>query len=299
MKKTFKFLLLLKSTACALCLITDGADAQVYTAPTDGVIASYPMDGNADDFSSNQVNGVAIGGITPTTDRFGNVAGALAFNGIDQTIAAPDQNFPRATENFSISLWVNPTGLEPLGSESIRGTSYSHAYAIAGVYGGNDSGISIAVGTNGVAVLEHGDRFLPVVLSYAVSITDWTMVTITVSNNGAPNLYINGSLVRTGLSSGRVKIASVFAGDDYQGIGGGGYGRYAGSIDDLLLYNRALSSTEVTDLYNAQRVEYEVTLTLKSSTNMKDWTPVLTNIVETRNPQEFYKKDISVRIKAP
>jgi hypothetical protein len=273
--------------------------AQLPGSLANGLVGYYELNGNANDSSSNQVNGVAVGGLSPTTDRFGNVAGALAFNGIDQTIAAPDQNFPRATENFSISLWVNPTGLEPLGSESVGGTSYSHAYAIGGVQGGNDSGISLAVGTNGVAILEHGDRFLPVVLSYAVSITDWTMVTITVSNNGAPNLYINGSLVRTGLSSGRVKIASVFAGDDYQGIGGGGYGRYAGAIDDLLLYNRALSSNEVTDLYNAQRVEYEVTLTLKSSTNMKDWTPVLTNVVETYNPQEFYKKDISVRIKTP
>jgi len=255
MNKFFLVPSMLFSTVCALSWMTVGVHAQFLgMPPTPGMLAYYPMDGNADDLSANQVHGVAVGGLTPTIDRFGNIAGALAFNGIDQTVAAPDQNFPRAIANFSLSLWVNPTGAETLGSESVGGTSYSHAYAIAGIQGGVNSGVSLAVGTNGVAVLEHGNAFLPVVLSYAVSITDWTMVTITLSGSGAPNLYINGSLVHVGLDSGRVKIASVFAGDDYQGIGGGGYGRYAGSIDDLLLYDRAFTSIEVNDLYNAQSV---------------------------------------------
>jgi hypothetical protein len=44
---------------------------------------------------------------------------------------------------------------------------------------------------------------------------------------------------------------------------------------------------------------YEVSLILQSSSSLTNWTPVLTNIVETQNPQEFYKNDISVRIKTP
>ena len=44
---------------------------------------------------------------------------------------------------------------------------------------------------------------------------------------------------------------------------------------------------------------YEVSLTLKSSTDMINWTSVLTNVIETQNPLEFYKTDISVQLKEP
>lgn len=65
------------------------------------------------------------------------------------------------------------------------------------------------------------------------------------------------------------------------------------------LYNGDGSWTPNDNILILNKAVYEVSLTLKSSTNMTDWIPVLTNIVETYNPQEFYKNDISVRIKAP
>src|SRR3569832_500341 len=49
-------------------------------APTDGLVAYYPLDGNADDASGNAFNGFAMG-TTPTTDHLGNGGGALQFDG--------------------------------------------------------------------------------------------------------------------------------------------------------------------------------------------------------------------------
>ena len=121
---------------------------------------------------------------------------------------------------------------------------------IGGVHGGDNSGISLAAGTNGISVLEHGNAFLPVVLSYPSSLGNgWVLAALTCSNNQAPVLYVNGNFARTGLNTGRVKTVSAFAGDNYQGIGGGGYGRFNGSVDDVRVYNRVLSATEVQQLY--------------------------------------------------
>jgi hypothetical protein len=46
-------------------------------------------------------------------------------------------------------------------------------------------------------------------------------------------------------------------------------------------------------------IPYEVTLITKSSTNLSSWSSVITNKIETYNPTEFYKTDISVTIKPP
>ena len=199
------------------------ASAQVPTGDlANGLVAYYSLNGNAND-SVGGNNGTPIGDPAATTDRFGNLSGALLFNGINQSIAAADQNFPKISNSFTLSIWVNPTGNESLGTESTYGTSYWHNYLISGIQGGDIAGgICLAVGTNGASVIESGNAFLPVTLSYACSITNWSMITVTCRNNGAESIYINGNYVASGLDSGRIKIASVFAGDSYQGIGGGG-----------------------------------------------------------------------------
>lgn len=229
---------------------TNPNDPQAFNRLSKGLEGYYPLDGNANDESGQSFNGVPVGGLTSSPDRFGVSNSALSFDGINQTIAAssPD-NYVIVNGSFTLSAWVKPSGNETLGSESTSGTSYYHSYLIGGTQGGDKSGICIAVGTNGVSVIESGNGFLPVVLSYASAVTNWTHILITCSNDSAPKLYMNGLYVHTGLSTGRAKMASVFAGDSYQGIGGGGYGRYSGFADDIRLYSRALDEDEIAQLY--------------------------------------------------
>ncbi|MGB2273962.1 MAG: FISUMP domain-containing protein [Flavicella sp.] len=79
--------------------------------PTDGLVAYYPFNGNANDESGNAYHGV-VNGATVSTDRFGNLSKSFFFKG-ESNITIPDSPglniFP-----LTISLWYKLNGL--LGS---------------------------------------------------------------------------------------------------------------------------------------------------------------------------------------
>ena len=101
----------------------------------------------------------------------------------------------------------------------------------------------VSVGTNGISVFEHGPSYLPSLLVYdaPTPITEWTHIAV-VYENRTPRLYVNGVLVRTGLTSGREVSPSKMFGNAY------GYGQYVGRLDDIGIYSRALTDAQVQSL---------------------------------------------------
>jgi hypothetical protein len=76
--------------------------------PTNGLIAWYPFNGNANDESGNGNNGT-VNGATLTSDRFGNVEKAYSFDGSGNNIQLgniPFSSFDNLDgSDFTISLW--------------------------------------------------------------------------------------------------------------------------------------------------------------------------------------------------
>lgn len=73
----------------------------------DGLVAYYPFNGNANDASNNENNGIVYGA-TLTKNRFGNANSAYSFNYVHERIEVQDSqilNFGFA--EFSISAWIN------------------------------------------------------------------------------------------------------------------------------------------------------------------------------------------------
>lgn len=232
------------------------ASAAVFTGDlTNGLVAYYSLNGNANDSSGNGNDGVVIGNLISTNNQLGQSNGAYYFNGSSSIASSGPDNRSIVSNNFTLSFWFQPNCSESLGAETTSGTSYWHSYVIGGVHGGDGSGIQMAAGTNGISVLEQGSGYLPVVLSYANDFGNkWVQATLTVSNNQAPVLYVNGNYAATGLNSGRIKVAAIFAGDNYEGIGGMGYGYFTGSIANVGLWNTAFTPTQVSQLYAIQSV---------------------------------------------
>ena len=73
---------------------------------TNGLVAYYPFNGNADDTSGNGNNGTVIAAVL-TTDRLGNANSAYAFNGSTSLITVPDAPSLRVTNDITVSCWVN------------------------------------------------------------------------------------------------------------------------------------------------------------------------------------------------
>jgi len=75
--------------------------------PTVGLVAHYKFNGNTNDESGNNNNGVSSGGITYSTDAFGNCNSACQFNGSDSFINIPNSvTLQSPNQEITISTWI-------------------------------------------------------------------------------------------------------------------------------------------------------------------------------------------------
>jgi len=212
-----------------------------------GLAAYYPFNGNANDESGNGRH-LNVYGPSLTHDRFGLPHSAYLFPGGTNTLDGwPDSLFV-LTNTFTVSAWFQTDQADPYVAEGTSGMPAYFAkkrYVIFPQHGGSGAaGIGLSAGTNGISIVEHGTSYMPAVLVYSAPIsTNWNHVVVVCSNNGPPILYLNGRYVKTGFSSGRVKHFRAMVG------GHPSYSTFIGNIDDINIYNRALTSNEVWQLY--------------------------------------------------
>jgi hypothetical protein len=76
---------------------------------SDGLVAYYPFNGNANDASGNGNNGIVVGA-TLTADRFGNPNSAYSFNGTSDYIRVPNSSSLQLTNDFTLTAWINCQG---------------------------------------------------------------------------------------------------------------------------------------------------------------------------------------------
>lgn len=155
------------------------------------------------------------------------------------------------SNNFTIESWVRPTATHQIDLETtsgINGTS-GKRFMLWPTWRGTDGGIGISVGTNGVSVYDHGNNFIPALLAWSGTISGWTHIAVVI-NNKQPFLYVNGVLVKTGLTSPRLNVWPSLGevgqyGPLVGGIGGGTYGFYQGDIDEFRIWNSVRSSAQI------------------------------------------------------
>lgn len=224
---------------------------------TNGLVAYYPFNGNANDESGNGRNGVFYNAPSLTADRHSIPNSAYSFNGTNTLIHAAATPINNVVNNFTMTAWFNPR--RPAGN--VR-TSIIHASHGAAVWGDNSVGAGIIAGIDKVEVWEHSHDYNPIVLSTVGSFANWNMVCLVYSNK-VPILYVNGQLRGTGNPSPRFgvrpSLGHVFDVQPYgdQIAGFGGVWResqqagdvFDGKVDDIRIYNRALSGFEVAQLY--------------------------------------------------
>jgi hypothetical protein len=147
-----------------------------------------------------------------------------------------------------MEFWAFPSATRPTTIEAVSGMTGAgqQRYAIGPEYRGivGLANIGVSVGTNGVSVFEHGPSYAPSPLVYNATIAGWTHIAV-VYENRTPRLYLNGVLVRIGLQSSQSVSPSKMFGDYF------GYGAYKGLLDDIGLYDRALSSADVAAIFAA------------------------------------------------
>jgi len=224
------------------------APAQTCVTPPPGRVYWLAADGDVDD-RAHFYNGTA-GGDVPFVP--GKVGEAVRFDSDEDFIATDvTDGEQKALENtFTWELWARPTEATPDCPEGAEGNCSGSAqrFAIFPLHGdfNDDAGVGLVIGTNAICVSEHAGFHLPCLLRYDTTITDWVHIAV-VMEDRTPRLYVNGTLVRTGVQSARTHAYA-----SWNTIGSGrGLGRFRGDLDEVSLYDRALTDAEILGIFAA------------------------------------------------
>jgi Concanavalin A-like lectin/glucanases superfamily len=226
---------------CFLIVFVLLQSAQAQINLNQGLIGCYSFSGNAQDSSGGNYHG-NITGASLTTDRYGRLNHAYEFNG-QNYIEIPANQLKNNTYTFS--LWAFPTIAPQIGETfrllSIGGTGGDQNIDLSNQYfgftGWDGGGYDIpnntvtAVTTGSLPVL---NKWYHIVITREVSIVKLYVdgQLIAAQNNNKPPFW--GNAPTKAIIGGR-SVLNQF---------------YRGKIDDIALYNRVLSDTEVGVLYN-------------------------------------------------
>jgi hypothetical protein len=116
----------------------------------------------------------------------------------------------KITNTFTIAVWAKPdTDLRLMPRESAAGRidETGKNYVVPApegdtLYGEGHAAAGIAVGRNGVYVVERSSTSAPAVLVWNGPVSGWTHLAV-VYRGGTPRLYLNGKFVREGVVSGQ------------------------------------------------------------------------------------------------
>jgi hypothetical protein len=244
MKKIYLLLSL-----CLLNLFTDAQTIPSYV-PTNGLVGWWPFNGNANDESGNGNNGT-VNGATLTTDRNGNVNSAYYFDGVNDFIQISNNPSLEPSNSITIAAWVfietNPSDNFPaiISKEAGIYPGYVSYALICGNAGYNQLGDpGMLVTTNTVGYHWTG-------VTGASLLNQWVFVT-GVYNGSYMNIYHNGNLATSIPVSGTIQyqnylltIARSMANSTSV------FSYFNGKIDDIAIFNRALTQQEITALYQA------------------------------------------------
>lgn len=309
-----------QSTMLLLILLAMASWQCMGEAPTNGLVSYYPFNGNANDVVGTN-NGTPVGA-TLTTDRFGNPNSAYAFDG-NSYIQTPQYGLLNGASNATISAWVMVGGEGQLvaagddrpGDDPISmrlGVQYASQVNFQDVAAGNASANDI------------GQTNFPYILPLLTS-NAWHQIIVmldTTSNpQGVFSMYVDGKicLVQVGAEDGVSAFTNISydIGMPFQIGAIDGEQPWMGKIDEVRIYQRALSTNEIQELYqdgspqpqftgaaqalrlNTSNLVVGASYQIQSSANLTNWSnyglpfiAVSTNspqYVDATNSQGFFR----------
>ncbi len=215
------------------------------TTLNNGLVAYYPFNGNANDESGNGNNGV-VNGATLTTDRFGNSGKAYSFDGVNDYITS-NTSFLDVSLSHSISIWWKSTDSTKInqtlfntGPHTLENCAFHYITTNPNppynlVFGlGNGQGGWIVGGE---------------INTTPPTSQQWHHFVWRKENPFVWSFYFDGLQIYSFTSSSNVGsiLANIRFGAENNGFPGGG-ANFNGYLDDIRIYNRALTQAEISYL---------------------------------------------------
>lgn len=212
--------------------------------PTDGLVAFYPFNGNANDVSGNGNHGT-VNGATLTTDRYNNADNAYVFD--NSNIEIPHQFYSNGWNDYTITLWFL-TSDKTVSSQAIlntiphdgEGLNFNHPHHINVFSHYKSSDLNI----------DNWDIWSGNEFSINVENNIWYMISI-VKHNDEYKYYINNQLISTSINalSAQNQLTGFTIGSITQE--NNNQENLLGKLDDIGFWNKALSQEEMQNLYTS------------------------------------------------
>jgi hypothetical protein len=244
------------------------AQTQLTGSLTNGLVAYYPLNGNANDISGNGNNGTPSN-ITYSTNRFGVTNGAAYFG----------YQSGATWLNFGSMGNVSCPGLNSLKNYPITYSVWINLNAYQSWLGGAGNGVMTIVGREGSGYLP--DAALSIYTqqnpsiksqltylgsnwnstSFSPDLNQWYNIAFTITDQGKQTFYVNGvNVYQTNDATGLVcssDIPFMIGASSSYGSPNANRVPFNGLISDVEVWNRALSSNEITNLYALESTQDE------------------------------------------
>jgi hypothetical protein len=227
-----------KCLLCSAMCFALASGLQAQDPLTNGLVAYYPFNGNANDESGNGRHGV-VQGATLGADRFGRPSNAYHFNDIDSGIRIGQSP---VTGTLTISAWVFKEGDSSTHDQIVCVTNTGGVYL--NIYPIQNPSIS--------GHIDFGANYFPSDRYFSpnpIPSNIWVQIVATYDGQRV-KLYQDRMLVQDAARTGNFTSGTMYIGRD----GGEVTPKdvFRGLIDDVRIYNRALSTNEVTQLYSVE-----------------------------------------------
>jgi hypothetical protein len=223
-----------------VCVLFSVAAAQTCVQPPTGLVSWWPGDGNADDIENGNDGTLANG----ATFGSGLVDQAFRFTAsLNSGVRIPSSASLNPTDALTLDAWVFPFSF-PNGAPSILRKDTNTV---------GTTQYLIAVGdgvTPGVAHCNIGTFAAPV--GGSVPLNQWTHVACTYDRQVA-RLYLNGVEVAAEAGTQPIPTAprELWIGNEEPLLSNGMIRQFDGLIDEVEIFNRALSASEIQAIFDA------------------------------------------------
>ena len=196
-----------------------------------GLVAFFPFCGDATDHSGTNNNGTLYGGLTFVEDRLGNPNSAANFDGVNDFIQVPNSiSLDTLTDSLTLACWFYTKSYDQIYASLLSKSIYSPALRQ----------YSITYDKYGVIAFGHS-----LAANQVLALNKWYHIAITCKDSMI-NCYLDGDLIGS-----HYLIKKIEQTDFPLDIGRDPHIAiefHHGMIDDVRVYNRALSSEEVSEI---------------------------------------------------
>jgi hypothetical protein len=221
--------------------VLDLSNTGVCIPPPAGLVSWWPGDTDASDIQGTN-NGVLMGASAGVP---GKVAGAFSFDGVDDLVSFGSTAGNFGTSDFTIDFWIKPTSTRFEGVLGKRPICM-HA-SFWDVRWDINQGVVVELDQD-----SWGTNYNVMFAPKAIDDGDFHHVAI-VRQGTAASVYIDGAVDASQTTPGVTNIsnsASLIAGKSAC-TGSGATEFFTGLLDEIEIFNRALSEIEIQAIYNA------------------------------------------------